>query len=89
MASREEAERGQGAGPDTGQDAAAPSPQKKAKFPCIRCKKNVTKNSRSVKCATCELWVHVDCEQISPELFSILSNPEKFEGTRIMWNCEC
>jgi len=91
MASREEAD--QGAGHDTGQDAAAsasaPAPAKKAKFPCIRCKKNVTKNSKSVKCATCELWVHVDCEQISPELFNILSNPEKYGGTGIMWNCEC
>jgi len=89
MASREEAEHG--AGHDTGQDAAASAsaPAKKAKFPCIRCKKNVTKNSKSVKCATCELWVHVECEQISPELFNILSNPERYGGTGIMWNCEC
>jgi len=82
-----EAERGAGAAAaaDTGQDTA---PQhRKGKYPCIRCKKNVTKTSKSVKCACCELWVHVECEQISPELFSILSNPERFGGN-VMWNCD-
>jgi hypothetical protein len=70
---------------DTGQDNAPQ--QKKGKYPCIRCKKNVTKTSKSVRCACCELWVHVECEQISPELFSILSNPERFGGN-VMWNCD-
>ena len=70
---------------DTGQDNAPQ--QKKGKYPCIWCKKNVTKTSKSVKCACCELWVHVECEQITPELFSILSNPERFGGN-VMWNCD-
>jgi len=70
---------------DTRQDNAPQ--QKKGKYPCIRCKKNVTKTSKSVRCACCELWVHVECEQISPELFSILSNPERFGGN-VMWNCD-
>jgi hypothetical protein len=74
-----------GAAADTGQDNAPQ--QKKGKYPCIRCKKNVTKTSKSVKCACCELWVHVECEQISPELFTILSNPERFGGN-VMWNCD-
>ena len=61
--------------------------QKKAKYPCIRCKKNVTKNSKSVRCGTCQLWVHVDCENISTELFNILSHPEKFGGM-VTWTCD-
>ena len=61
--------------------------QKKGKFPCIVCKKNVAKNSKSVRCGTCQLWVHVDCENISTELFNILSHPEKYGGC-VTWNCD-
>jgi len=57
------------------------------KFPCLRCKKNVTKNSKSVKCNTCQFWVHVECEGISVELFNILAHPEKYGGTGFSWNC--
>ena len=61
--------------------------QKKGKFPCIICKKNVAKNSKSVRCGTCQLWVHVDCENISAELFNILSHPEKYGGC-VTWTCD-
>jgi hypothetical protein len=56
-----------------------------AKFPCIRCKKNVGRNS--VKCRTCQLWIHVECGGITKELFSILVNPAKF-GANVSWNCD-
>jgi len=59
----------------------------KAKYPCLRCKKNVTKNSKSVRCGTCQFWVHTECENISAELYSILAHPEKFGGA-ISWTCE-
>ena len=52
--------------------------QAKAKFPCLRCKKNVAKNSKSVRCASCQLWVHIECEGISNELYNFLAHPEKF-----------
>ena len=64
------------------------SQQKKAKFPCLRCRKNVAKNSKSVRCRTCHLWVHVDCEPgISTELYNILAHPERFGG-QVSWTCD-
>jgi len=62
-------------------DADLPPTQKQTKavkFPCIRCKKSVAKNSKSVKCHICQQWVHVDCEGMPPELYNILANPEKY-----------
>jgi phage shock protein A len=73
-------------GPDQGEGEQPAQNTKKAKFPCIRCKKNVTKNSKSVRCGTCQLWVHVECEKISTELFNILAHPDKYGG--VSWNCE-
>jgi hypothetical protein len=64
---------------------AANGPTKAAKYPCLRCKKNVGRNS--VRCRTCQLWVHVECGGISKELFSILANPGKFGG-HVSWNCD-
>lgn len=55
-----------------------------AKYPCIICKQNVSKNA--VRCNTCQLWVHVPCGNISKELFAILSNKGKFGS--VCWNCD-
>ena len=60
----------------------------KAKFPCLRCKKNVAKNSRSIKCSICNFWVHVECEGVSNELYNILANPEKYGTSGISWKCD-
>ena len=60
---------------------------KACKFPCIRCKKNVTKAGGGVRCNTCYLWVHMKCQNISKELCSILSNPAKHGGC-IFWFCD-
>ena len=59
----------------------------KAKYPCLRCKKNVAKNSKSVRCGTCQFWVHVDCEGITNELYQVLAHPEKFGGN-VTWTCD-
>jgi hypothetical protein len=59
----------------------------KAKFPCIRCKNNVAKNSKSVRCGTCLYWVHTECENISAELYNVLAHPEKFGGL-VTWTCD-
>jgi hypothetical protein len=56
-----------------------------AKYPCLRCKKNVGRNS--VRCKTCQLWVHVECGGISKEVFNILANPGKY-GMGVSWNCD-
>jgi hypothetical protein len=56
-----------------------------AKYPCLRCKKNVGRNS--VRCKTCQLWVHVECGGISKEVFNILANPNKY-GMGVSWNCD-
>jgi hypothetical protein len=47
-----------------------------AKYPCLRCKKKVGRNS--VRCKMCQLWVHVQCGGISKEVFNILANPTKY-----------
>jgi hypothetical protein len=60
----------------------------KAKYPCLRCKKNVAKTSKSVRCGTCQLWVHAECENISSELYNILAHPERFGGS-VSWTCDC
>ena len=60
---------------------------KNPKFPCLRCKRAVTKEHKSVQCQTCRLWVHTECEEMSEELFNILANPERFGG--VCWNCDC
>ena len=68
--------------------AAAPVNAKKIKFPCLRCRKEVKKNTRSVRCSTCEYWVHADCEGMANELFNLLANPEKYGAAGgVRWNC--
>jgi hypothetical protein len=59
-------------------------PSRPAKHPCIGCKKNVGRNS--VRCKTCQLWVHLECGGISKEVFSILANPTKYGG--VSWTCD-
>jgi hypothetical protein len=60
------------------------APGRAPKYPCLRCKKNVGRNS--VRCKTCLLWVHVECGGISKEVFSILANPTKYGG--VSWTCD-
>ena len=59
---------------------------KPPKHPCLRCRRAVTTDTKSVQCQTCEFWVHVDCQGISEELFNILVDPEKYGG--VCWNCD-
>ena len=58
----------------------------KPKHPCLRCRKAVTKDHKSVQCQTCQFWVHTECQDISDELFKILADPESFGG--VCWNCD-
>ena len=71
-------------------DATTDQTKKKAakppKHPCLRCRKAVTKEHKSVQCQTCQFWVHVECEGMSDELFNILAEPERFGG--VCWNCD-
>jgi hypothetical protein len=71
-------------GEPTGDPAS--SQGRTAKYPYIKCKKNVGKNS--VKCKTCQLWIHAEYGGISKELFHILANPAKY-GSGVSWNCDC
>jgi hypothetical protein len=70
---------------DGEQPADTASQARPAKYPCLRCKKNVGRNS--VKCRICQLWVHNECGNISKELFSILANPTKYGGG-VSWCCD-
>ena len=58
----------------------------KPKHPCLRCRRPVTKDHKSVQCQTCQFWVHTECQDISDELFRILADPESFGG--VCWNCD-
>jgi hypothetical protein len=57
-----------------------------AKYPCIRCKKNVGRNS--VRCNICQLWIHSECGGLSKELLNILANPAKYGAGCVIWNCD-
>jgi hypothetical protein len=72
---------------DEGEPAGDPasSQARPAKYPCIRCKKNVGRNS--VRCRICQLWIHAECGNISKELFGILANPGKYGGN-VTWCCD-
>jgi hypothetical protein len=78
---------GQSVFEDDGEQPGDPSQTRTtAKHPCIRCKKNVGRNS--VRCNTCQLWIHSECGGISKELLSILANPAKYGAGCISWNCD-
>jgi hypothetical protein len=64
----------------------ASSQGRAAKYPCIKCKRNVGRNS--VRCKTCQLWIHSECGGISKEIFNILANPAKYGTAGITWNCD-
>ena len=72
------------------EEEEAPSQQaggkavKQCKWPCIRCKKNVT--SSGVRCEVCSLWVHVKCYNIPKELYNFLKAPNKYPG--VCWRCD-
>ena len=70
---------------DAGTSQAPATQPKSCKYPCLKCKTNVTKSG--VRCNTCQLWVHVKCQQISKELYAILRNPGRFGGA-VTWNCD-
>jgi hypothetical protein len=75
---------------DEGEPAGDPasSQGRAAKYPCIKCKKNVGRNS--VRCYTCQLWIHTECGGISKELLNILANPGKYGAVGgVNWNCDC
>lgn len=59
---------------------------RKIDYPCLRCKEHVTKNSESIQCSLCELWVHKKCEKMSDETFKVLCGAVK-EGLGMYWAC--
>ena len=65
------------------EETASQQAGRKPKYPCLRCRKAVTKNSKSVKCGTCQLWVHTECEKMSDEMYNLLA-----QQRAIMWFCD-
>ena len=59
---------------------------KKQKYLCAICIKNVRANASAVQCDTCEQWVQINCNFISPERYSELSHPDNEEEFRIALN---
>ena len=59
-----------------------------AKFPCLRCNKNVPANCKGVPCHTCKNYVHVDCEpSITDEMYKWFKTMEE-QGMAIGWYCQ-
>lgn len=58
-------------------------PKKATVFPCLGCKKAVTKKTGGVKCNYCEEWVHAKCGGITP---AHLQSLEECEGSS--WTCK-
>ena len=58
-------------------------PKEKKVYPCIICKKQVTKKSGGVPCNYCEEWVHPKCADITPEYLDFL---DKLPGAS--WTCK-
>jgi hypothetical protein len=84
--SQQQSQAGQSVFDDDGEQSGDLSQARStAKYPCIRCKKNVGRNS--VRCNTCQLWIHSECGGISKELLSILANPAKYGAGCVSWNC--
>ena len=65
--------------------AEAGKTKKGPKYPCLSCKKAVTKEHHSVQCQMCECWAHKECENITDEFFKILADPDTHGGA--CWNC--
>ena len=61
---------------------------KQPKFLCLRCRKNVTKTQKAVRCSTCQFWVHADCQGIPKDLYAYLRNASKVGGL-VAWSCDC
>ena len=57
------------------------------KYPCLRCRKNVAKTSKSVRCRICQYWVHTECEGMSNEMYNLMANPEKYGAVGLSWTC--
>ena len=49
------------------------------KFPCKIYEKPVARNHRAIQCDSCNLWIHIKCDQISPQsLKHLQSNNAKW-----------
>ena len=41
-------------------------------FPCRICLNPVAKNHKAVKCDNCDLWIHIKCNKINIQTYSLL-----------------
>ena len=51
------------------------------KFPCGLCKKSVHKNHRAILCDSCNSWIHIKCNKLSPKDY------ESLKDSTEEWNC--
>ena len=51
------------------------------KFPCGICAKAVAKNYNAVYCNTCNLWVHIKCNNVTKFCYRRLSKVHKKSTT--------
>ena len=52
-----------------------------AKFPYKICENPVAKNHKAIQCDKCHLWVHIKCNKINTQTYSLLERDE------ITWYC--
>lgn len=70
--------------PTTAKKVKAVSNQKRTSA-CGGCKKTVTGGQKGLQCQLCELWYHIECEDISESVYAFLQ--ENTKESTIHWFC--
>jgi len=51
------------------------------KYPCVICNRAVAKNHKGIQCDTCDLWVHIKCNNTSITEYNHLVDDDS------LWSC--
>ena len=60
-------------------------PKKNFKFPCSICNSSVNSNQKALQCDTCDLWVHIKCDEVTEKTYKEYMENENKKNES--WNC--